>query len=84
LVKGLWIVVPALLISFFLPNTQQLMGGSLRLINPIQKRDGGRKKFLPSWRPSIYWASLMIVFGLSSLYCLIDQTMVQEFIYFQF
>jgi D-alanyl-lipoteichoic acid acyltransferase DltB (MBOAT superfamily) len=84
LVKGLWFVVPALLISFFLPNTQQLMGSSLRLINPIQKLDGGRKTFLPSWRPSIFWTSLMVLLGLSSLYCLINQTMVQEFIYFQF
>lgn len=84
LFRGLWIVIPALMISFFLPNTQQLMGGSLKLINPIQPLDSGRKTSLPSWRPDIYWTSLIVLLGLSSLYCLIDQTTVQEFIYFQF
>lgn len=84
LINGLAVIVPALLIAFLLPNSQTLMGCVLKGIQPLKSGDRKKKEIIWSWDTNVWWAGYMVVLCLASIYCLIDQSNVQEFIYFQF
>ncbi len=84
LIKGLYVIIPALLIGFLLPNSQTFLGTSLKVINPVRTNTKRQLKLFTTWKPNLYWAGYLVMLSLISLYCLIDQSTVQEFIYFQF
>lgn len=78
-----WVVIlPALLAAFLLPNSQTLMGNALTIIQPVRTREKSGRVL--TWKPNAGWAGYMVILSLVSLYCLLDQSNVQEFIYFQF
>ena len=83
LIDGLYVIVPAMLMSYLLPNSQELLGKSLKAINPIQPSKNEPSGFL-TWSPDLLWTGYMVIISIVSLYCLIEQSNVQEFIYFQF
>lgn len=89
LIKGLYVVIPALLIGFFLPNSQTLFlnvpQGAQPQGNSVDKANGGEgRSFFPGWYPNWYWTGYVMALCLISVYFLVDQTTVREFIYFQF
>ena len=82
--KGLYVIIPALLCSFILPNSQEIMGSPLSSPTPLKINKKGWRKYFPIWQPNLVWTGYMMILCLVAIYCLIDQTNVQEFIYFQF
>jgi len=83
LTQGLYLIVPMLLIILFFPNSQECMGSALRA-NKSEVTEYKQWKLRFVWKTNTYWTTYMIILGFLSLYCIIDQSMVQEFIYFQF
>jgi len=80
-----WLVPLGLAIAFLLPNSQQLMG----IEGP--EHDAGDTPKPPSilgrsmrWKPSAAWAAVMAGLAVLCVWTLLDQSKVQEFIYFQF
>lgn len=84
LIKGLYVIIPALLISFIFPNSQEIIGTSIGAPKPFKIDRRGISKLFPTWQTNLYWAGFMIILSIASICFLIDQTNVQEFIYFQF
>lgn len=84
IVDGLFVVVPALLICFILPNSQEFLDNFLNASNPNKRIVKDQKSRFIIWQTNIYWAVAITILSIVSIYCLIDQTNVQEFIYFQF
>ncbi len=84
LTVGIMYFVPVMFIVFFLPNTQDLIGemhGGLRIYeNPFR----GWRFFLPLFQTNFLWLGLTVVLSLASVYFLLDQSNIHEFIYFQF
>ncbi|MBM9602691.1 MBOAT family O-acyltransferase [Desulfopila inferna] len=77
-------VVPIIVVVFFLPNTQNIMNnwpGGLRVYqNPFRVA----RVFLFSYQPTLLWSCAIIILSATSLFLLLDQSNIQEFIYFQF
>ena len=75
-------IILALLIVFLAPNVQQMMDRCIPYVNIMAK-----EKKLPAppswliWRPSYFWAIVLILCALASLLSL---SRASEFIYFQF
>ena len=74
----LFFLVSVMFIVRFLPNSIDIMG----LYNPVLEKSYFRHKSLLSlsWKPTIIWGFLFVIFTLSSLYMMITQG-YQEFIY---
>jgi D-alanyl-lipoteichoic acid acyltransferase DltB (MBOAT superfamily) len=84
LAEGVKFLLMALALTFFFPNTQELMSPS-RVGIRIFKVSGNIPYIpVPGWQTNLAWLGFVMLLSLSSLYCLLDQTTVQEFIYFQF
>jgi alginate O-acetyltransferase complex protein AlgI len=77
--NALWFSV-ALFIALFMPNTYQWV----RRLRPVIEESTFLEKPLPnafSWRPSLVWASLIVVLFCASIYY---QAKPSAFLYFQF
>jgi hypothetical protein len=75
-------IAVALLIVWFAPNVQQMMGSYVPYLNIMAK-----EKELPkpsrwfTWKPSYFWAAVCVICALVSILFL---SRASEFIYFQF
>lgn len=81
--KGLEIILPALGVCFLLPNSQTILKYIVQIPSTSKKKTHFLYNFL-IWRPNFFWAGYMVLLCILSIYCLLDQSTVQEFIYFQF
>lgn len=77
-------LISATLIALFLPNTQNLFGEKNGGIEVYKNRYRALPFFKPTFRVSRLWFGFSVFLAISSIYFLLDQTSVQEFIYFQF
>lgn len=84
LIRGIYIIFAALLIVFLIPNSQSFLGISPHMTNTEGLKVKHWFQFFTTWKPNLYWAVYLTVLIFISLYFLIDQANVQEFIYFQF
>lgn len=77
-------LLPALVIAFVFPNTQQIMQKYNPVINMADytKVKSFWSRFL--WRPTALWFLCIFVFYICSFVTLWKQSISQEFIYFQF
>ena len=91
---ALYSIPIALIVALFLPNTQELMGDSSQGITVYNKKDKHLKDSISRisiietdviyWKKSIAWLLYTSGLIILSLYLLISETNIQEFIYFQF
>jgi alginate O-acetyltransferase complex protein AlgI len=78
--NGVVWIVSILLVTTFLPNTQQIM--SYRgPINEIDKEDSLLKLKWLKWQPNLPWAMLLSIFFVMAI---LGMSNISEFLYFQF
>ncbi len=83
--QSLAVITPALLLAFLAPNSQVILNYSLdETGHPEPKMPKTRKATRLQWQPNLFWGCYMALLCVLTLYCLLDQSTVQEFIYFQF
>lgn len=75
---------PSLLIVFFLPNTQNLIGASRGGLQVYKNSSRDWHFFNPGFKTNPFWLSGIFFLSVTSVYFLLDQKNIQEFIYFQF
>ena len=73
-VKSVLLIVMAFLISFFLPNSGEVM-------NAAVKYSSSKIGFLFNWRENYYWLIIILSLSIASFYYL---GRMSEFLYFQF
>ncbi len=73
-----WITA-GLIISWFLPNTQQVMDRFVISLDSVSS--GAGKIYKLKWRPTVAWA---LILSVMASYSLLSLTKVSEFLYFQF
>ncbi len=77
-------LVPSLFIVFFMPNTQNLIGDSRGGLRIYQNPSREWRFLKPTFQANLLWLGSIVVLSVSSVYFLLDQSNIHEFIYFQF
>jgi D-alanyl-lipoteichoic acid acyltransferase DltB (MBOAT superfamily) len=82
-------VLPALLVAWFFPNTQEIVHAKFQAIGTYlaTPRDGLLDRLLfrrMSFEPNMAWSVYLSILAIFSVWFLLDNSKIKEFIYFQF
>ena len=77
-------LVPSLFIVFFLPNTQNFIGDLRGGLRVYQNPSRGWDFFNPRFKTNFLWLGSIVTLSVTSVYFILDQSNIHEFIYFQF
>lgn len=77
-------LVPSLFIVFFLPNTQDFIGDLRGGLHVYQNPSRGWNFFNPRFQTNFLWLGSIVALSVTSVYFILDQSNIHEFIYFQF
>lgn len=84
LVAACQYIIPGLVIVFLMPNTQNYFSDNQGGLKVYQNKFRGWMFKLPSFQTNYLWLCSIIILSVSSIYFLLDQSKIHEFIYFQF